>query len=127
MFSLAHRFLPAMQEELTVLTSQQQQLAASEAASRQQLALSEQAREQASAACASAEAELHHLSTVLQDSQAQLALAHQNEAQVISTHQTPTIAASGLSHCTAHTGGKMHTMLGTLQPAKCSLLARSLL
>lgn len=93
-----------------MVTSQQQQLAASEAASRQQLALCEQAREQARAACASAEAELHCLSTALQDSQAQLALAHQNEAQVIPNHHTPTIATSGPSHCTAHTGGNTHTM-----------------
>lgn len=74
--------LPVLQEELAVLTSQQQQLTASESASRQQLAASVQAHEQASAACASAEAELHRLSIALQDSEAQLALAHQNEAQV---------------------------------------------
>lgn len=75
-----------MQEELAAVASQQQQLTASESASRQQLAAAVQAHDQASAACASAQAELHHLSMALQDSEAQLVLAHQKEAQVMSPH-----------------------------------------
>lgn len=74
--------LPVLQGEIAALTAQQQQLTASESASRQQLAASVQAHEQATAACASAEAELHRLSAVLEDSDAQLVLAHQKEAQV---------------------------------------------
>lgn len=78
--------LPVLQKELAALRSQHQQLTASESASRQQLAASVQAHDQASAACSSAEAELHRLSTVLEDSEAQLVLAHQKEAQVTSPH-----------------------------------------
>ena len=83
---MTSQLLLVLQEELAVLTAQQQQLSASESASRQQLAASVQAHEQASAACTSAEAELHRLSMALGDSEAQLVLAHQNEAQVISPY-----------------------------------------
>lgn len=71
-----------LQGELAALTAQQQQLTASESASRQQLAASVQDHEQATAACTSAEAELHRVSAALQDSEAQLVHAHQKEAQV---------------------------------------------
>lgn len=70
------------QEELAEVTSRQQQLSSSESAARQQLAESMQAYDQASAACSSAEAELHRLSSALQDSETQLVLAQQKEAQV---------------------------------------------
>ena len=104
LFGLTGALTCVLQEELAELSAQQQQLTASELATRQQLAASEQARKQARAACASADAELHRLSTALQDSQAQLALAHENEAQVIPTH-TPRcpVLRLGSSSCCAHT------------------------
>ena len=71
-----------VQEELASMTTKEQQLTASESTARQQLAASVEAHEKASSACSSAEAELHRLSLALKDSEAQLLLAQQKEAQV---------------------------------------------
>lgn len=92
------QLLPVLQGELAALTAQQQQLTASESASRQLLAASVQAHEQATTACTSAEAGLHRLSMALEDSEAQLVLAHQKEAQVSMTSHASwgPVAALGL-------------------------------
>lgn len=84
-----------IQEELATVTAKQQQLIASESAARQQLAVSVEAHEKSSSACSSAEVELHRLSLALGDSEAQLLLAQQKEAQV----RSPRIALQSSALC----------------------------